>query len=294
MSQSVKFLTTRQLAGLWMVSEATIKRWADAGQLGSTRTVGGHRRFPVEEVVRFQTERNLGAVAVGAQKAALVLEAAEPPDEAELAEGFFRAVTRGHSAEAAATLLGAHLRGMPLGRLLDVALAGSMRRVGELWHDAEMSVAEEHVATSAAAQALRTLSDSTRRPADHDGCLAVCCAAEGEMHVLPVLCAQTILESEGRGVLYLGPHTPFFALAELVERRRPALVCVSSTVQLELEHNARDFGRLRDAARACGARVVLGGEGFKGEAVRRRFPADLHAESFEEFEEFLRRGEDLT
>lgn len=290
MTQPIKFLTTRQLAGLWMVSEATIKRWADAGQLGSARTVGGHRRFPVHEVVRFQTERGLGAVAVAGSKAAPAPETAGRPDEGELAEGFFRAVTRGHSAEAAATLLGAHLRGMTLARLLDVAVASSMRRVGELWHDAGMSVAEEHVATSAATQALRALSDSTRRAAEH-GRLAVCCAAEGEMHVLSVLCAQAILESEGWEVLNLGPHTPFFALAELAERRRPALVCVSSTVQLELEHNARDFGRLREAARAYGARVVLGGEGFKGDAVRRRFPADLHAESFEEFEAFLRRGE---
>ncbi|HEV2862517.1 MAG TPA: helix-turn-helix domain-containing protein [Pyrinomonadaceae bacterium] len=289
MVQPSKFLTTRQLAGLWMVSEATIKRWADAGQLGSTRTVGGHRRFPVEEVVRFQTERSLGAGAVGASKAAAVSAEAGRLDEGELAEGFFRAVTRGHSAEAAATLLGAHLSGMPLGRLLDVALAGSMRRVGALWHEAELSVADEHVATSAAAQALRTLSDSTRRAAEH-GRFAVCCAAEGEMHVLAVLCAQAILESEGWEVLNLGPHTPFFALAELAERRRPALVCVSSTVQLELEHNARDFGRLREAAKGCGARVVLGGEGFKDGAVRRRFTADLHAESFEEFEEFLRRA----
>ncbi|HLM56939.1 MAG TPA: B12-binding domain-containing protein [Pyrinomonadaceae bacterium] len=290
MAQSTKFMTTRQLAGLWMVSEATIKRWADAGQLGSTRTVGGHRRFPVQEVVRFQTERSLGAGVVAASKVAPASEAAGRPDEDELAEGFFRAVTHGHSAEAAATLLDAHLRGLPLARLLDIVVAASMRRVGELWHDAEMSVAEEHVATSAAGHALRILSDSTRRPPEH-GRLAVCCAAEGEMHVLPVLCAQLMLESEGWEVLNLGPHTPFFALAELAERRRPALVCVSSTVQLELEHNARDFGRLREAARDCGARVVLGGEGFKVEAVRRRFPADLHAESFREFEEFLRRAE---
>jgi excisionase family DNA binding protein len=58
-----KFLTTRQLARLWLVSEATIKRWADTGQLTSSRTVGGHRRFPVAEVMRFQAERGLGASA---------------------------------------------------------------------------------------------------------------------------------------------------------------------------------------------------------------------------------------
>jgi sugar phosphate isomerase/epimerase len=86
----------------------------------------------------------------------------------------------------------------------------------------------------------------------------------------------------------LGGHTPFFALAEYVTKQRPELVCVSSTMQRELEHNVRDYANFAEAARACGARVVLGGEGFRGEAARRRFPADLHAESFADLAEFLR------
>jgi hypothetical protein len=59
-------------------------------------------------------------------------------------------------------------------------------------------------------------------------------------------------------------------------------------LQRELEHNARDYGQFAAAARANATRVVLGGEGFRGEAVRRKFPADLHAESFADLAEFLR------
>jgi methanogenic corrinoid protein MtbC1 len=117
---------------------------------------------------------------------------------------------------------------------------------------------------------------------------AVCCAAEDELHTLPVLCAQALLEGAGWGVRNLGAHTPFFALAEYVAKHRPALVCVSSTMQRELEHNARDYAQLEAAARGCGARVVLGGEGFRGEAVRRKFPADLHADSLADLAGFLR------
>ena len=42
------------------------------------------------------------------------------------------------------------------------------------------------------------------------------------------------------------------------------------------------------AARACDARIVLGGEGFRAPAVRARFNADLHAESFRDLSEFVR------
>lgn len=281
-----KFLTTRQLARLWLVSEATIKRWADTGQLTSSRTVGGHRRFPVAEVMRFQTERNLGATAAGAGAYAATAEG-RLFDAADTESQFFAAIKEGHAAEATALLLEAHMVGAPLERVFDEVVTTSLRRVGERWEAYEMSVADEHVATSAAASAVVSVAASVGRGGVRAG-QAVCCAAEDELHTLPVLCAQALLEGAGWGVRNLGAHTPFFALAEYVTRYRPALVCVSSTMQRELEHNARDYAQLEAAARGCGARIVLGGEGFRGAAVRRRFPADLHAESFSELAEFLR------
>ena len=283
-----KFLTTRQLSRVWLVSEATIKRWADTGQLKSSRTVGGHRRFPLAEVMRFQTERGLGAANAGAAVlTAPAAVAAETFDAVRTGEQFFQAVKRGHAGEATALLLEAHMLGTGLDLIFDEIVAPSLQRVGDLWYGEEMSVAEEHLATCTATRAVESLAASTRRAGAKAGA-AVCCAAEEEMHTLPVLCAQAVLEGAGWDVRNLGGHTPFFALAEYVERHRPALVCVSATLQRELEHNARDYAQLSTAARSCGARVVLGGEGFRGEAVRRKFPADLHAEGFGDLAEFLR------
>ena len=285
-----KFLTTRQLSRVWFVSEATIKRWADTGQLKSSRTVGGHRRFPLAEVMRFQIERGLGAATGGgAQAAAANADAAVSAFDAERAAGqFFAAVRHGHAGEATALLLEAHMLGAELHLIFDSVVAPSLRRVGDLWYGEEMSVAEEHLATSTATRAVESLAASTRRAGAKAGA-AVCCAAEEEMHTLPVLCAQALLEGAGWDVRNLGGHTPFFALAEYVEKQRPALVCVSATLQRELEHNARDYAQLTSAARSCGARVVLGGEGFRAGAVRARFPADLYAERFAELAEFVRK-----
>ena len=285
-----KFLTTRQLSRVWLVSEATIKRWADTGQLKSSRTVGGHRRFPLAEVMRFQTERGLGATVGVATAAALKTAAADTAafDAGRAAEQFFHAVSRGHAGEATALLLEAHMLGAELHLVFDEIVAPSLRRVGDLWYGERMSVAEEHLATSTATRAVESLAASTRRAGAKAGA-AVCCAAEEEMHTLPLLCAQAVLEGAGWDVRNIGGHTPFFALAEYVEKQRPALVCVSATLQRELEHNARDYVQLTSAARACKARVVLGGEGFRDRAVRARFPADLHAEEFKDLSEFVGR-----
>jgi excisionase family DNA binding protein len=285
-----KFLTTRQLSRVWFVSEATIKRWADTGQLKSSRTVGGHRRFPLAEVMRFQTERGLGAATGGTAVATATATATEVTtfDAGQACEQFFEAVKRGRAGEATALLLEAHMLGAELDLIFDAVVAPSLQRVGDFWYGEEMSVAEEHLATCTATRAVESLAASTRRAGAKAGA-AVCCAAEEEMHTLPVLCAHALLEGAGWDVRNLGGHTPFFALAEYVEKQRPALVCVSATLQRELEHNARDYAQLSAAARACDARVVLGGEGFRDAAVRARFPADLHAESFKDLSAFVHR-----
>ncbi len=50
-------LTASEAAAVIGVSVATIRGWADQGRLPSHRTVGGHRRFEVDELKRWLTER---------------------------------------------------------------------------------------------------------------------------------------------------------------------------------------------------------------------------------------------
>ena len=47
------YFTPRDLATIFSVNESTIKRWADSGKLRCQRTVGNHRRFPLESVSEF-------------------------------------------------------------------------------------------------------------------------------------------------------------------------------------------------------------------------------------------------
>lgn len=292
---TTKFLTTRQLARLWLVSEATIKRWADAGHLCVSRTIGGHRRFSLEEVARFQTERGLSPASVSTRERRSLPQATDDMDDreafdaADAAEGFFEAIKGGREGVAASILLRAYLEGVELARVFDESVSVAMWRIGKLWHSGDLSVADEHLATRTAVRALESLSTSVRRRYVMEERQAICCATEDEFHEIPALCAQVLLESEGWGVKNFGPNTPFFALTDAVRKYRPALVCVSTTLHSALERRERDYEEFRQVTSAGAVRVVLGGEGFRNEAVRRRFPADLHAESFKEFAEFIRK-----
>ena len=53
------FLTPNEVAQLLMVSPVTVRQWAQKGQLKAETTLGGHRRFMYQEVVRFAKAHDL-------------------------------------------------------------------------------------------------------------------------------------------------------------------------------------------------------------------------------------------
>ncbi|MBN8525321.1 MAG: helix-turn-helix domain-containing protein, partial [Planctomycetes bacterium] len=48
-----RLLSPRDAARALGASESSLKRWVDAGELAARRTMGGHRRIPASEVLRF-------------------------------------------------------------------------------------------------------------------------------------------------------------------------------------------------------------------------------------------------
>ncbi len=49
-------MTPAEVAALFRVSPKTVARWSRAGKLTALRTLGGHRRFKMEEVEALRAE----------------------------------------------------------------------------------------------------------------------------------------------------------------------------------------------------------------------------------------------
>ncbi|MBW7884726.1 MAG: helix-turn-helix domain-containing protein [Caldilineaceae bacterium] len=52
LKEAEEFLSRSQVAELFNVAPSTITRWADAGKLNYVRTLGGHRRYQKESIVK--------------------------------------------------------------------------------------------------------------------------------------------------------------------------------------------------------------------------------------------------
>lgn len=284
---NTKSLTTKEVARLCRVSDATVKRWEDAGLIRSERTNGGHRRFRAEEIIRFQRECGLGLKQCHGDESATKAKTERRPQKALSGSQLFQALLAGREEEAANVLINAHLQGKSLTTVFDEMLSPALRQIGELWFNGDVSIAQEHLASRVTLTALYKLRNVLPVPEMTDR-LAVCCAIEGDFHELPTHMAQMTLENAGIEVVNFGAATPLYSLTEEILHYSPALVCMSATVMSDIDRLARDYREFRSRTAKLKFAVVLGGQLFDEECMQSRFPADLYPQTFAELAEFVR------
>lgn len=284
----IKGFTTIEVARLCRVSDATVKRWEEAGLLKSERTSGGHRRFRAEEVARFQREQGLGLKQSHGDESVIktINRARDKKNHSD--STFLQSLIDGGEEAVTNVFITAHLNGKPLTEIIDRLVCPAMREIGELWHRNEISVAQEHLATRTVISALYKLRNALPVPEMKNG-LAVCCAMEGDFHELPTLLAQMAIENEGFEVINFGAATPLYSLADEVVRHSPNLVCISAAVITDLERLSRDYKNFREGIAKLKIPILLGGRVFEDEHILRRFKCEFYARCFTDVAEFVHK-----
>lgn len=132
--------------------------------------------------------------------------------------------------------------------------------LGDRWHAGELSVADEHYATSFVRARLFGLLQAYQGQHKPAPLVFTACAPD-EWHEVGILIVSVFLARRGVSVRYLGPNLPLEGLAAIVARHHPAVVVLSAQSQ----ETAR---KLRRAAQAVqeGApphpRLAFGGQAF--------------------------------
>jgi len=167
-------LTTKDVARLLLVSEATVKRWADDGLLLPKKTVGGHRRFSIQSIAQLRREQG---IAPAPQARTKRNRKKIVPDRLPSAESFSKVLLSDNEAEATAQITSAYLQSHALATLFDTTITNAMHRVGDLWFNGTITIADEHLATRVMLTALQKLRGIVV-PQQATGLKAVCCASK--------------------------------------------------------------------------------------------------------------------
>ena len=249
-------ISPKELAQAIGVSESSVKRWVDAGRLRATKTIGGHRKIPASEAVRFIRENR--AVLIDPRILGLTeLEQETSQGMGAEADRLFDLLRSGAGAEARALLLSMYLSGSSVAEIVDGPVATAMSRIGELWVDQPSGVFWEHRATDIAIQGISRLRSLLTPEADAP--LAVGGAPSGDPYILPSLAAATVLEDSGLQAVNLGPETPLATLALAVDELDADLAWISISAAEEPRSLERDLDRLLRRLERRRVPLVVGG-----------------------------------
>jgi DNA-binding transcriptional MerR regulator/methylmalonyl-CoA mutase cobalamin-binding subunit len=227
--------TVSQLTG---ISTATLRAWERRyGVPTPARTASAYRLYNEADVALVRRMSDLvkqGVSAAEAARSVLASSEREAPATADELDPFASAHARIIDATVRFDPDGLELeakRVLSLGPglvIFDRVLGPALRRVGELWHEGVITIAQEHLASQVM---LGTLIDLLRlsQPADSSRRVALACFAD-EDHVLGLYGAALRFASWGFRTMILGARTPPSAIARVVSSIDPDVVALSVTI----------------------------------------------------------------
>ena len=261
MSESAGLLRIGELSRRSGVSPELLRAWERRyGLLEPTRSTGGLRLYSAADLDRVRAMQQHLAEGLAAAEAAALAAAAEP--RADQAVAFSPAAARrdldvsllsAFDEARAHAVLDELLSTATLDSILSDVLIPFLRELGKRWERGEITVAQEHFASSVLRGRLLGLARGWDRGI---GPRVLLSCAPGEQHDLGLVAFGLALRARGFRILYLGADTPIESVAQTARTAHPQAVVISAV-------SAGRFKEIVGALRELAAEypVYLGGAG---------------------------------
>jgi MerR family transcriptional regulator, light-induced transcriptional regulator len=149
-------------------------------------------------------------------------------------------------------------RGLELAAVYEDVIAPALWKVGELWEEGAISVADEHLATAMTYRIMVGLYASTLG-GETGGGRVLLAGVEGEQHVVGLRMAADVLEVAGFETTYLGADVPTHDLLRMIKELDPDLLAISATMPFSAYPLRRAVAEVRAVHPSLG--IVVGGQG---------------------------------
>ena len=141
-------------------------------------------------------------------------------------------------------------------------LLPAQREVGRLWHQNEISVAEEHMVTMTTQRLMAVLANLVRREPD-TGRTVIAAAVAGNIHDIGIRAIAYLIEFRGWRTIYLGPDVPKSDFPAAVASFEADLIMLSLALSSQIPALQRTIDALRRGP-AANVRIMIGGNGLAG------------------------------
>lgn len=277
-------VTPKQVAQAIGVSESSLKRWCDQGRIPTVRTVGGHRRLAVENVVQFLRQSGhplerpeLLGLPSNTGRTVAVLERARPELRDALIAGDEDRVRR--------IVVDLHLSGHSVAEICDQVVAPPLHDVGDLWNCGEVEVYRERRACELCTRVLLELRSIIPEPPG-GAPRALGGAPECDPYTLPTLMVEIVLRQAGWSAQSLGARLPFATLAAAASEAKPRLFWLSVS-HIDDESRFLDEYQVFRRRTPPEVAIVVGGRAL-AESVRRRMEYAAFCDNVQHLESFAK------
>lgn len=252
---------------------ADYSRWT-ARMLGS-RGIGAHT---LEENLA-QLGKHLSAALLPNEREAVLTflmlgrEACQEPASAseaqpsgnglELTRDVFLAAILGGQRQAALGIVEEALRsGHSLVDIYVDVFTESLHRVGQLWEQNRISVAQEHIATSITQYAIAAVY-RLMVPSEVNRGNMVVTGVAGELHQIGANLLADAMEASGWTVRFLGTNLPHSSVLATVEEISANVLCISTTILCNLPSVVDLIQAVRSKLKERAPKIILGGAAYR-------------------------------
>jgi methanogenic corrinoid protein MtbC1 len=159
-------------------------------------------------------------------------------------------------------VLSARDSGCDLARISTELIEPALAQIGEMWIRQEISIAEEHLATSLVTRAVSFLGDASKARRSGAPRIVFACLS-GEFHELGIRIVSEVAREAGWDAEELGSNVPREALTSFLADRKPQAVGISVSLASHLPECAETIRRCRKACPS--AKILVGGRIFRAD-----------------------------
>ncbi len=209
--------------------------------------------------------------------------------EEDLYQGYLKALLAGRRSECKDDVNHLLDKGAPLRDLYVKLFQRSMYEVGELWETNQITVANEHLATSVT-ESLLTVVYQDVFATERVGRKAVISCAANEFHQIGGKIVADMLEVNGWDAHFVGANTPVEDLVKHVGEVRPDMVGLSLSILSNMDHLKRCIEAVR--SEFPNMDLLVGGQAFRwgGIDTIKQYSGTLVIASLDDLEKMIKES----
>jgi|TARA_B110000467_G_scaffold2490_1_gene2084 excisionase family DNA binding protein len=219
-----------QIAEIIGVNVSTVKRWTDSGRLKCAQSIGGHRKFQLNDIKDFlrknkkiSTSVNINLL-VGENN--ILHEAISNLDFNYINNYAYKALKKGNDNKFSSLINSLILKNYLYSSIFDNLIIPLLHRIGIDWVNKKISIAEEHMICEILKKFL--CSTNYQYQITEAKYNAFCFTMENDSHDLPLHLAETILNQIGTIKTYnLGTNLPIKDFLKVYDSVKPQIIFIS-------------------------------------------------------------------